>query len=140
MVGPEAVLHIAEVSLRVADVEQHGLRSAGDQPVPVLDAVTHLAHLLHGLADGRVHLIGAGGLELDLCGVVVVRPNEAVALAPARHHGRDLGTQDGIDPAELVADLPADLEEDRVGALQRAVAFRVGCCSDGGRRWRGFDG
>src|SRR5581483_521994 len=93
-----------------AVIEQDHPGPARNEPPAEVAVHSAVTELLERLADRAVSRLL---LEFDRRGVGVVGPDEAVAVAPAVYHGGGLGTQDGVNPAQLPADLPGTFDQKR---------------------------
>jgi len=103
-------------------LQQDQARPPGHQPAAVVAGDALPGQILEGPLE-PAH--GVEGLELDGGVLGHVRAHHVVGVAPALDHDRRLGAQDRVDPADRVAGLPGDLEEQRPRPAPRAARPRA---------------
>ena len=144
VVLPQQVLVVIEVRKARPIVEQDHPRPAGDQPTAEVTRDPRRAQPVERLADDS---FGRALFEFQRRGRGVIRADQAITIVPALDHAVGLGAQDGVDPAELPADFPPDLKEQRRLCRGRGVRsarhrrrrrlrLRRGLFGPQRRRWR----
>ena len=116
VVGPHLVLVAVQLAETGAVVEQNHLRATGDHPAAKVAGHAVFAKLLQGLGDRALRFFR---FKFHRGGLGIVRADETISVAPGAKRGGGLGSQDGVDSAELPAHFPGDFKKQR--RLERGV-------------------
>ena len=108
MVFPDEIFVGGQALISCAIVQKNDVGAAGNEPASEMAGDARIAQFVQSLAN---EAFGGAFFEFEGGGGWVVWADEKIPIAPAFEHCRDFGAKNGVDAAELPADLPAAFKE-----------------------------